>query len=280
MCYHRSVPVSVPPSSRDLWPSRPAPSGRARRVSVCIPAHDETGTVGAIVASIADHLMGPGGVVDQLVVVDDGSSDGTAEVARAAGAEVVPADGATPGRPVGKGGAMRTGGRATHGDIVVFLDADVTDFQPRFVVDLAAALVAAPDRALSKATYARSLHGIPGEGGRVNALVARPLLARCFPELAWLSQPLAGECAITRAALEHVELAPGYGVEVGLLIDVARQFGADSIVEVDLGHRTHRNRPLEALTVHAAAVVDAILDRYLLAPAPALVPPTAEILSA
>lgn len=160
---------------------------------------------------------------------------------------------------------MRTGAQATGGDVVVFLDADVTDFHPRFVVQLVDALRARPGRMLAKATYARRLHGVPGEGGRVNALVARPLLARCFPELAWLTQPLAGECAIARAALDRVELASGYGVEAGLLIDVAQRFGAESIVEVDLGERTHRNRPLAALTVHAAEVMDAILDRYLVA---------------
>lgn len=279
VCYHRRVPVALPPTFRTLQPG--ASRGRAEaRVSVCIPAHEEAATIGAIVGRIASELMGPGGVVDQLMVVDDGSSDGTAEVARAAGADVVVAAGASSGRPVGKGGAMRTGASATDGDIVVFLDADVTDFRPGFVVDLALALAAAPGRVLAKATYTRSLHGVPGEGGRVNALVARPLLARCFPELAWLAQPLSGECAIARPALDRVELAPGYGVEVGLLIDVSRLFGPASIVEVDLGQRTHRNRPLAALTVHATAVVDAILDRYLEIAVGTAAAPAAAIVSA
>ena len=255
-------------------------SFRPVRVSVCIPAHDETATIGAIVACVRRELAGPDGLVDQLVVVDDGSTDATADLARAAGAHVVVATGASPGRPVGKGGAMRTGAAATDGDIVVFLDADVTDFHPRFVVGLVDALVDGSSRVLAKATYTRSLNGVEGEGGRVNALVARPLLARCFPELAWLTQPLSGECAITRAALDRVELASGYGVEAGLLIDVAQQFGAASIVEVDLGQRTHRNRPLAALSVHAAEVIDAVLDRYLAAGEGARTSPAAAIVSA
>ncbi len=233
-----------------------------RRITVCIPAHNEAATIGAIVDSISAVLMAGVPLVDELIVVDDGSDDATAFEAVAGGASVVRSEGSEPGAPVGKGGAMRTGVAWASGDIVVFLDADVTDFGCHFVTGLLGPLLEDPTLVMTKATYRRPCNGSPGEGGRVNTLVARPLLARCFPELAALEQPLAGECAIRADALHHIALAPGYGVEVAMLIDIARLYTADAIAQVDLGHRTHRNRPLQALTTHAAAVLASVLDRH------------------
>jgi glucosyl-3-phosphoglycerate synthase len=198
----------------------------------------------------------------QLLVVDDGSEDGTGEVARRAGAEVIAAEGSWRGRAAGKGAAMTTGLQNSVSDIVVFLDADVTDLRSDTVALLTEPLLRNSSLVMTKATYDRALNGAPHEGGRVNALLARPLLRRCFPELGDLTQPLAGEYAVRREQLTGIRLEPGYGVEVGLLIDIASRYGADVIAEVDLATRTHRNRPLRELTGHADAIVAAILDRY------------------
>jgi glucosyl-3-phosphoglycerate synthase len=233
-----------------------------RRVSVCLPAHNEAATVGAIVHDVRDRLVAACPLVDEIVVVDDGSEDGTEAIALAAGARAVPANGSTPGHPVGKGGAMRTAAAHAEGDVIVFLDADVVGGGSAFVVGLLGPILTTPGTVLSKATYRRSLHGEDGEGGRVNALVARPLLARLFPHLARLQQPLAGECAITRDALDEIKLADGYGVEIAMLIDIAERFGAAAIAEVDLGERVLRNRPLDQLVVHATEVLDAALTRH------------------
>jgi glucosyl-3-phosphoglycerate synthase len=228
-------------------------------VAVCLPAHDEAATIGPILRAVLDDL---GPLVDELVVVDDGSADGTAAVAEDAGVRVVTAPGSSPGAPRGKGVAMQTGIDATSSDLLVFLDADVSGFGTHFVTRLVDALVADDAAVLAKATYRRPLHGLPDEGGRVNALLARPLLRRCYPELAHLHQPLAGECAVRRRALDGIVLEPGYGVEVGLLIDIAAAHGATAIIEVDLGERRHRNRPLGQLEGHADAIVAALLDRW------------------
>ena len=235
----------------------------ATSVSVCIPARDEAATVGRIVASVRDGLMGRVGVVDELVVVDDGSLDATAVVARRAGARVVPsstAAGGGPG-PLGKGDAMRAGVASTTGDLVVFLDADVTNFRPHFVSGLLGPLLTRPPTVLVKGAYARYLHGSPTGGGRVTELVARPVLALTYPELAEVRQPLAGETAVRRSVLREVELAPGYGVEIALLIDVADRFGAAALAQVDLGIRAHRNRPLAELAPQAREVLGAALAR-------------------
>jgi glucosyl-3-phosphoglycerate synthase len=117
------------------------------------------------------------------------------------------------------------------------------------------------DFALVKATYSRPLNGVPGEGGRVNELVARPIISLLFPELAGIRQPLAGETAAPRTVLEKVRLAPSYGVEMALLIDVASMFGATSIAQVELGERVHRNRPLAQLTPQATEVLRVALER-------------------
>jgi glucosyl-3-phosphoglycerate synthase len=220
------------------------------RVTVCIPARNEAVTVGSVVAPVASLLDQ---LVDELIVVDDCSTDGTGPIAEAFGARVVRRD----TRP-GKGAAMAAGLAESTGDIVVFLDADVRNFGMQYVTRLVEPLVADPSLLMVKGTYRR-----PGEagGGRVTELLARPLLRRLFPELASVRQPLAGEVAVRRSALDGLVLEPGYGVEVGMLLDVALRFGPTAIAQADLGERFHRNRPLSELAGQADEVLDAILSR-------------------
>lgn len=243
-----------------------AKARNGRSVSVCIPAHNEARTVARVVAAVAaPHLAAAGGsgLVDELLVVDDGSSDATAEEARAAGARVV----ALPAR-TGKGGAMRAGLEAAGGDVLLFLDADVEDTTPAFVTNLLGPLFCGPaDVALVKGCYERPIDGSATGGGRVTELVARPLIEVLFPELADVRQPLAGESAAHRWVLEKVGLADGYGVELALLVDVAARFGAGAVAQADLGTRTHRNRPLAELRPQAVEVLRAALDRAGIAPA-------------
>ena len=231
-----------------------------RRVSVCLPARDEAATVGRIVATVVRELTEAGGgaaLVDEVLVVDDRSRDATGSVARAAGAHVV----RTPPGHAGKGGAMRVGLQETDGDLVAFIDADIEGFEAHFVTGLLLPLLVHDDVALVKGFYERPLDGRPGEGGRVTELVARPVLDLLFPGLRDVRQPLAGETAAPRAVLDKVELADGYGVEIGILIDVADRFGAASVAQVDLGTRVHRNRPLRELRPQAADVLRAALER-------------------
>lgn len=229
-----------------------------RTIAVCIPARNEAATIGPIVGAITHGLV-PAGLVDDVVVVDDGSTDATAARASAAGAHVVRRT-TTPG----KGEALRCALAHTPADVLVFLDADVTNFTPWFVTALTAPLLTDPRTQLVKAAYQRPLHGRLGEGGRVTELVARPLLERFFPDLAGITQPLAGEFALRREALAGIVLADGYGIDIALLIDVYQRFGRQGITEVDLGERTHRNRPLHELRPHSRAVLDAVLARALL----------------
>lgn len=225
-----------------------------QRVAVCIPARDEGSTIGTIAATVQGlHALG---VVDEVIVSDDGSTDETASRARAEGATVIPSRGGP-----GKGQALAAAVAHTDAELLVFLDADVTNFSARFVLDLLAPLVTVPAVQFAKARYRRPLDGIDGEGGRVTELLARPLLRRFFPHLATITQPLAGECAIRRSALEGLTLADGYGIEIGLLIDIYCRHGRAAIAEVDLGERTHRNRPLRELRPHVDDVLAAVAAR-------------------
>ena len=238
------------------------------RISVCIPARDEEGTVGPIVEAVRRELVERVGLVDELLVVDDRSDDATAAVAFAAGARVVAvsdlddwAEAKAGAATRGKGEAMRRGLAASSGDIVVFLDADVENFNVHFVTGLVGPLLFRPDTMLVKACYRRPLGSSPTGGGRVTELVARPALALLFPELAGVVQPLAGEVAVRREALVGLELAGGYGVELAMLIDVSRRFGVTSIAQVDLDVRAHRNRPLHELAPQARDVLRVALSR-------------------
>lgn len=225
------------------------------RVSVCVPARNEAATVAGVVSPLVAALEGPERLVDEVIVVDDGSVDATGSIAGALGARVLHR-----GRRPGKGAAMAEAARVANGDIVVFVDADVRNFGLHFVTGLVEPLLADPSVVLVKGTYHRAGNGGAG-GGRVTELLARPLLRRLVPELAFLRQPLAGEVAIRRHALDGLVLEPGYGVEIGMLIDVARRFGPAAVTQVDLGERVHRNRPLEELAGQADEVLAAVLSR-------------------
>lgn len=244
----------------DYDPAQLAHSKGMRRISVCVPARDEETTLGPIISSVREALTARGGgvdLVDEVLVVDDGSRDGTADVALSRGARLV----STGRRGQGKGEAMRVALAEAEGDLIVFVDADVTNFGPHFVSGLVGPLVQDEGAALVKAFYERPLDGRPNEGGRVTELVARPLIDLLFPHLRGVRQPLAGETAAPRTVLEKTGLASGYGVELGLLVDVAERFGVESLRQVDLGVRVHRNRPLSELSPQARDVIRAALER-------------------
>ena len=234
-----------------------------RTLAVCLPALNEESTVGAICAEVRRKLMAPAaGLVDDLLVVDDNSTDRTGEVAAAAGARVVRAADVLPeaGPGFGKGNALWKSVAATAADVIVWCDADLTSFTADYVTDLVEPLLADERIVLVKGYYERMLHGGPG-GGRTTELMARPLLAQFFPGLAHLRQPLGGEYAVRRQAVEQVPFVQGWGVEVGLLIDLSLRFGPDRIAEADLGVRRHRNRPLEELGPQALAILQTVLQR-------------------
>jgi glucosyl-3-phosphoglycerate synthase len=233
-----------------------------RTISVVLPALNEEDTIESVIDSISPVV---GGLVDELIVLDSGSTDETEIRAIAAGARVVSREQALPDitpRP-GKGEVLWRSLAATSGDIVVFIDSDLIDPHPMFVPWLVGPLLTGDGVHLVKSFYRRPLNGSGSAtgGGRVTELVARPLLAALRPELSGVLQPLGGEYAATRELLMSVPFAPGYGVEIGLLIDTYDRLGLDAIAQVNLGVRAHRNRPLAELGPMSRQVVATLLSR-------------------
>jgi glucosyl-3-phosphoglycerate synthase len=233
------------------------------RISLCIPARNEAATVGRIVSTLHAALVRDHPLLDELVVLDHASTDETAAVSRDAGATVISADLVLPeyGPAIGKGDVLWRSLATTSGDIVVWLDADLVGLTADVVVGLVGPLLVDPSVTMVRAVYERALAGQVGEGGRVTELTARPVLSLLHPRLAHVRQPLGGEYAARREVLEAVPFEPDYGVEMGLLIDVAAGWGAESIAQVDVGQRVHRNRPLSSLTGQAREVLRAALSR-------------------
>ncbi|MGH8886374.1 MAG: glucosyl-3-phosphoglycerate synthase [Egibacteraceae bacterium] len=239
-------------------------AARGLRVSVVLPARDEAETISGVV-SAATALREK--LVDEVVVLDGGSTDGTRKLAEAAGATTF--DDAEVlrrlGPVLGKGDALWRSLTVTSGDLVVFIDTDIRNPDPRFVWGPLGPLLLDPEVHLVKGFYERPLEtaGVRQEtgGGRVTELMARPLLNALWPELAGLAQPLSGEYAGRRALLESVPFFTGYGVEIGLLIDTLSLYGLDAIAQVDLGERIHTNQPLDALSRMAFGVLQVALRR-------------------
>ena len=231
------------------------------RVSVVIPARNEEATIGAIVATIRHDLVEQVPLVDEIVVVDSRSTDATAAVAHRAGARVVSQDRITSGLPrmEGKGDALWAGLAASSGDVVAFVDGDLHEFSSHFVTGLLGPLLTDNSVDFVKGFYHRPLNGpVSVEtdgGGRVTELAARPLLNLFFPELAGFVQPLAGEYAGRRRTLERIPFVSGYGVEVGMLIDLVDLVGLDALAQVDLGERKHRHQGTEALGRMSAQIM-------------------------
>ena len=237
------------------------------RVSVVLPALNEQDTVGPIVSTIRRRLVERHGLVDELVVMDSGSTDGTYDAAVRAGAKVVRREEVlTDFEPLpGKGEVLWRSLAATTGDILVFVDSDLRDFTTSFVTGLLGPLLTNPVVQLVKATYDRHLsHGetvVPAGGGRVTELVARPFLNMHWPQLAGFVQPLSGEYAARRPLLEQLPFPTGYGVEIGLLVDALRLVGLDGLAQVDLSRRKHRNQEIGKLGRMASEILLVAFER-------------------
>jgi glucosyl-3-phosphoglycerate synthase len=231
----------------------------AATVSVVLPARNVAATVAATVSALVP--LRDAGLLDELLVIDAASTDGTAARAADAGATVVQEAEILPehGPARGKGDALWRALHATRGDVVAFVDADSADFDARFALGLLGPLLTDSDVAFVKGAYRRPLtlgaETLPEGGGRVTELLARPLLNRHVPQLAGFVQPLAGEMAARRELLEALPFPVGYGVEIALLIDAFRAAGLDALAQVDLGTRRNAHQPLHALSAMAYAVL-------------------------
>jgi glucosyl-3-phosphoglycerate synthase len=254
--------------AEDYPPQRLAKCKRGRTVTVIVPTRGCAATIGGVleesVGPLAEH-----GLVDELVVVDAGSADGTATVARRAGARVLFEDELERqlGPALGKGDAMWRALRATGGEIVCFLNGDTVDPTPRHLQGLLGPLLVDDALALVKGAFDRPLDAdgvkFPHEGGRVTELMARPLLNLHEPLLAGFAQPLAGEFSARRALLERCPFPVGYGVEIAVLIDALRAQGLDALAECQLGTRQNRHQSLRALGEMAYAVLAAVEHRIV-----------------
>ncbi len=231
-------------------------------VTVALPAKDEAATIGPIVATIKQELMDRVPLVDELLVIDDLSVDDTAAIAAAAGAKVVSSASVLPEFGAGgKGEALWKSLHASSGDVITWCDADIKNFDCRFILGCLGPLLTNDAIGFSKGFYRRPLNEDGEGGGRVTELMARPLIAALFPELDRLVQPLSGEFGGRRSVLEQVPFFRGYAVDLGLLIDISSRFGIETIAQVDLGSRVHRNRPLRQLGPQATAILAMALQR-------------------
>ena len=247
-------------------PNRLRAEKRTTSVAVVIPTKECANTVAGVLATTVGPLR-DAGVVDDVLVVDAHSADGTADVARRGGARVIDQDDVLAGHgpALGKGDAMWRALHVCSADIICFLDGDTANPDPRHLQGLIGPLLADPSLQLVKGAFDRPLLAagvvMPHEGGRVTELMARPLLNLHEPRLAGFAQPLAGEFAGRRRLLESLPFPVGYGVEIGVLIDTLHAHGLDALAECHLGERQNRHQPLRNLGEMAYAVLAAVERR-------------------
>ena len=238
-----------------------------QRISVCIPTLNEAGTIGEIVSTIRATLVEDSGLVDEILVIDSGSDDGTREIAAAAGASVhLSAEiAARHGSHLGKGENLWKALHVATGNIICYIDGDISNFHPGFVTGLTGPLLTDPGIDYVKAFYERPLDRgestLASSGGRVSEILIRPLVSLFYPELSCILQPLAGEYAARRPLLESLPFPIGYGVEIAHLIDLASAGKLPNIAQTDLVKRTHRNRDDDELGQMAFAILQVVVRR-------------------
>ena len=249
------------------FPAERLAAERTASVSVCVPAREEAGTIGAIVRDLV--ALRERGVIDQVVVVDDSSADGTGRIAADEGAEVHVQSElmASFGPVIGKGDAMWRALSVLRGDVVLFVDADSEDFGPHFACGMLGPLLLDERIDYVKGFYRRPFKydtvRAPEGGGRVTELTARPLLNLFYPELAGFAQPLAGEIAARRSLFERLPWTTGYAVEIGQLIDAWYAVGLWGMAQVDLDVRQNRHQELRDLGPMAYAVLRGVTERLV-----------------
>jgi glucosyl-3-phosphoglycerate synthase len=236
-------------------------------ISLAMPALNEEKTVGRVISRIKSALMDEVPLLDEMILIDSNSTDKTREIAADLGIktyihqELLPELGAR----TGKGEALWKSLLVTKGDLIAWIDTDIVNIQPHFVYGVLGPLLVNPRVQFVKGFYRRPLKVgdkmQAGSGGRVTELTARPLLNLFYPELSGVIQPLSGEYAGRRAALEDSIFYSGYGVETGLLIDIFERFGLSAIAQVDLLERIHHNQELEALSKMSFAIIQTVLHK-------------------
>lgn len=236
-------------------------------VSLCIPTLNEEGTIARVVETLRRSLVDEFPLLDELVVIDSGSTDRTRSLAAEAGAKVTLSSDILPfhGTRLGKGENLWKAVHHCRSDILCFVDGDITNIHPRFVYGTVGPLIQDPDLSYVKGFYERpflAAEGVdPRGGGRVTEILVRPLFERFCPDLAQLHQPLAGEYAARRCVLESIPFPVGYGVETSHLIDVWRAHGIGAIAQTDLDERCHRNRSLADLGRMSDQILEAFFSR-------------------
>jgi len=258
--YHHSTFADL----RELVDAKEA---QGTRISLCIPTLNEEKTIGKEVVIFRSELQQRYPLLDEIAVIDSGSTDRTLEVAASFGANTYLASDILPhlDQKRGKGENLWKAIHQLSGDIIVYIDADIKNIHPRFVYGLVGPLIRRPEIKYVKAFYDRPLafsQGIrPSGGGRVTEILIRPLFSLFFPELTAIIQPLSGEYAVRREVLEAIPFPVGYGVETSHLLDVYSRWGMSAFAQTDLDQRVHRNQATRSLGKMAFGILQTFLSR-------------------
>lgn len=237
------------------------------KISLAFPTLNEESTIGKEILVMRTELMDRYPLVDEIAVIDSSSRDHTRKVAERFGAKVYQSRHILPscGSHKGKGENLWKSLYVLTGDIIVWIDADISNIAPKFVYGLVAPLLLHDDISYVKAFYERPMQDtvslVASGGGRVTEILVRPLFSLFYPELARLVQPLSGEYAGRRQLLEKIPFSVGYGVELGHVIDIYQRFGIEALAQVDLDVRVHRNQSTEALGRMAFGIMNTFLNR-------------------
>ncbi|HAJ95162.1 MAG TPA: glucosyl-3-phosphoglycerate synthase [Actinobacteria bacterium] len=232
-------------------------------ISLCFPTLNEEQTIGKILSIVNKTIYEPG-LVDEVIVIDSNSSDNTADIVESAGFEVYQHKDILHkyGSYEGKGDALWKSLSVLKGEIILWCDSDIVNFRPGFIYGLLGPLLLDERISYVKAFYRRPLKidssYMKSEGGRVTEILVRPIINLFYPKLSKIFQPLSGEYAGRRRVLEKIPFSTGYGVEIGMLIEIYERFGLETIAQVNVKRRVHRNKPLAELSKMSFGIMQAI----------------------